>query len=157
MVYLLNMGGFSMAMSAITRGYKWMTFILHHGAYGGFLTTPLGASWFDVVGFPWKNCGTTTTRNWWIVKGEPRRCWENPGEQAVNSASLWFPKSWGYPQFSSPVLIHFRWGFSIDFPWNKPSSYWGIPYSPFMETSISATLYSLRWNFRSCFGISISG
>ena len=36
-----------------------------------FPWTHRGASWFDVVAFPWKNCGTTTTRNWWTVKAEP--------------------------------------------------------------------------------------
>ena len=51
---------------------------------------------------------------------------------------IWsFPKSWGYPQFSS-ILV---W----DFPWNKPSSVFGVP--PFMETPWTPHIYpSYQWN-----------
>ena len=39
------------------------------------------------------------------------------GRKSIFHHLLRFPESWGYPQFSSIS----RW----DFPWNKPSSYWG--------------------------------
>ena len=63
--------------------------------------------------------------------------WPNTPNLWTKSASrriVFSSKSWRYPQSSSifigfsignhPVIIHF-WLFGWDFPWTKPSSYWG--------------------------------